>query len=117
MTGGGVYLAAVTDGAEVRQLIRFALSQRFGREALAATGGWLMPNVRFDTKRYPTDLVRSWGETSAAALKAGQFRFDGSDIMPAAVGTGTFWAGIVDLVAGTKTIPQILADIDGSWPV
>ncbi len=114
--GGGQYLAALNDRAKVRQLTRFMLSQRFGREALAATGGWLLPNIRFDTARYPDDLTRSWADIVQSSLAADQFRFDASDLMPPEVGTGSFWAGIVDLVEGLKAIPQVLGDIDASWP-
>ncbi len=115
--GGSFYLAAVTDSNEVGQLVRFLAGSRFGREALAASGtGWVLPNARFDTRRYTDDLTRSHAETVRAAVVAGQFRFDASDLMPPEVGAGTFWFGIVDLVSGAKTIPQVLADIDASWP-
>jgi alpha-glucoside transport system substrate-binding protein len=35
--------------------------------------------------------------------------------MPGAVGTGTFWSGIVDYVSGQELNP-ILEAIDDSWP-
>jgi alpha-glucoside transport system substrate-binding protein len=114
--GGGVYLAALNERAEVRQLARFMLSQRFGRTALADLGGWLLPNVRFDPNRYGDDLTRSFAEIVQDSINAGQYRFDASDLMPPVVGAGTFWAGIRDLVDGVRTIPQILANIDASWP-
>ncbi len=31
------------------------------------------------------------------------FRFDGSDLMPASVGAGTFWKGMVDWINGKDT--------------
>ena len=31
------------------------------------------------------------------------FRFDGSDLMPAAVGAGTFWKGMTDWINGKDT--------------
>lgn len=114
--GAAVYVAATNEIAEVRQLVRFMLSQRFGRAALAATGGWLLPNVRFDEARYPDGLARSWAELVEGALSADLFRFDASDLMPPPVGSGAFWAGIVDLVAGAEAIPQILVNIDAAWP-
>lgn len=116
--GGGVYVAAVTDSNDVRQLARFLASQRFGRAALASAGtGWIMPNDRFDTTRYTSDLTRSFAETVRAAIAADQFRFDASDLMPPEVGAGTFWFGMVDIISGAKTIPQVLGDIDASWPI
>ena len=114
--GGGVYVAAVNERHEVRQLVRFLLSQRFGRAALAELGGWILPNVRFDLSRYGDDLTRSFAEIVQNSIEAGQYRFDASDLMPPVVGAGEFWFGIRDLVDGVRTIPQILADIDAAWP-
>ncbi|MCP3987930.1 MAG: carbohydrate ABC transporter substrate-binding protein [Actinomycetia bacterium] len=115
--GAGNYVAAVNDSKEVKRLIRFMASQRFGREALASSStGWILPNVGFKTRWYTDELTRSHAETVQAALVTDQFRFDGSDLMPPEVGAGTFWSGIVDLVSGAKTIPNVLTDIDTSWP-
>jgi alpha-glucoside transport system substrate-binding protein len=115
--GGATWVAALNERKEVRQLVRFMLSQRFGREAIAELGVWILPNVRFDTSRYTNELTRSFGEDVQAALRANQFRFDASDLMPFPVCCGSFWQGIVDLVSGAKTIPDVLADIDASWPM
>jgi alpha-glucoside transport system substrate-binding protein len=114
--GGGVYVAALNERPEVRQLVRFMASRQFGREALADVGGWLLPNVRFDLNRYGDDLTRSFAEVVQAAIMAGQYRFDASDLMPPVVGSGEFWFGMRDLVDGVRTIPQVLADIDAAWP-
>jgi alpha-glucoside transport system substrate-binding protein len=43
------------------------------------------------------------------------FRFDASDLMPGAVGSGTFWTGIVDWINGTSTT-EVLDAIEASWP-
>ena len=114
--GGGAYLAALNERAEVRQLVRYMLSQQFGRTALVDLGGWLLPNVRFDLHRYGDDLTRSFAEIVQAGITAGQYRFDGSDLMPPVIGAGEFWFGIRDLLDGVRTIPQVLADIDAAWP-
>ncbi|HAG82734.1 MAG TPA: ABC transporter substrate-binding protein, partial [Cyanobacteria bacterium UBA12227] len=42
-------------------------------------------------------------------------RFDGSDMMPGAEATGTFWTGIVDYIGG-KDVDTVLKDIEESWP-
>ena len=47
-------------------------------------------------------------------LDATTFRFDGSDLMPAAVGAGSFWTGMVDFVGG-KSADQVAAEIQASW--
>jgi alpha-glucoside transport system substrate-binding protein len=43
------------------------------------------------------------------------FRFDASDAMPAAVGSGTFWSGMVDWFGG-KSAADVAKGIDASWP-
>jgi alpha-glucoside transport system substrate-binding protein len=43
------------------------------------------------------------------------FRFDGSDLMPGAVGADSFWKGIVEWVGGQDT-QQVLNTIESSWP-
>ena len=43
------------------------------------------------------------------------FRFDGSDLMPGAVGSGTFWKGIVSWINGTPT-DEVLTSIEAGWP-
>lgn len=117
--GGANYVAATNDGAAVSKVMRFVLGSRFGREAIApdaAATGWLLPNTRFDTRRYTDPQVQAWADQLHTAIEAGMFRADASDLMPPDVGAGTFWFGIVDLVSGAATIPEVLTTIDASWP-
>ena len=65
-----------------------------------------------NTKVYSSDVLRKFGDI---LLGATTFRFDGSDLMPSAVGTGTFWTGMVDFVNG-KSTADVTAAIDASWP-
>ena len=43
------------------------------------------------------------------------FRFDGSDLMPGAVGADSFWKGIVAWVSGDDT-ETVVDEIEASWP-
>ena len=43
-------------------------------------------------------------------------RFDGSDLMPADVGAGTFWSSGTSLVNGDVDVATAAADIQASWP-
>ena len=42
------------------------------------------------------------------------FRFDGSDLMPGAIGAGSFWTGMVDFTVG-KSALDVAADIQTGW--
>jgi len=48
-------------------------------------------------------------------MNADTFRFDGSDLMPGAVGAGSFWTGVTNWVGGAS-LDEVLATIDASWP-
>ena len=51
------------------------------------------------------------------ALEAGTGRFDASDLMPAAVGGGSFWTGMLEYVqSGPDSLDGVLDDIEASWP-
>jgi alpha-glucoside transport system substrate-binding protein len=60
------------------------------------------------------------GEASAVlttALSEGTGRFDASDLMPSAVGAGSFWTGMVEyLQGGPDSLQGVLDDIEASWP-
>lgn len=117
ITGGTDYVAAVTNSWQVRRLVRFMASPRFGASAIADSGtGWLLPNVRFRLDRYGDEMTRSLAESLRAALTADLFRFDASDQMPPEVGFDSFFEGVRDLLDGVRTIPQVLADNDAAWP-
>jgi alpha-glucoside transport system substrate-binding protein len=43
-------------------------------------------------------------------------RFDGSDLMPAKVGAGTFWTEPVKWISGQQDLDTTLNNIDNSFP-
>jgi len=75
-------------------------------------GGAMFPGKDADPSWYanPTDAkIAGW------VANASTFRFDGSDLMPAAVGAGTFWKGMTNLVTGSD-IDSVIKEIDAGWP-
>ena len=50
-----------------------------------------------------------------AQLGADVIRFDGSDLMTSEVGTGSFWAGMIDYVSG-RSAETVLGEIESTWP-
>ncbi|GMQ98846.1 MAG: ABC transporter substrate-binding protein [Acidimicrobiia bacterium] len=72
-------------------------------------------NAGTDVSCYTTDTVKLQASAVAAALAGDGFVFDGSDLMPPAVGQGSFWTGMVDWTRGTPTA-EILTTIQDSWP-
>jgi alpha-glucoside transport system substrate-binding protein len=52
-----------------------------------------------------------------AAASAGVWRYDASDLMPAEIGSGAFWTGMVDYIdSGPPSVDRVLADIEAAWP-
>jgi alpha-glucoside transport system substrate-binding protein len=76
-----------------------------------AEGGFLTPFKSVDLNKYKTKALKKQGEI---LLGATTFRFDGSDLMPGAVGAGSFWKGMVDY-SGGKSAKAVADDIQKSW--
>jgi alpha-glucoside transport system substrate-binding protein len=112
MLGGGD-LAALFNGNDddAKKVMQFLASDQFGAE-WAKAGGWLSPHRSFDANNYPDEITR---QVAKFASEADVFRFDGSDLMPKAVGSGTFWTEMVKWENGQSS--QETADnIEASWP-
>jgi alpha-glucoside transport system substrate-binding protein len=71
-------------------------------------------NANTPNECYSTDTIKRLAGAVATALTNDAFAFDGSDIMPAAVGTGSFWTGMIDWTRGGD-YADIAATIDASF--
>jgi alpha-glucoside transport system substrate-binding protein len=111
---GGGDLAALFNGEDddSKEVLDWLTSDEFGAE-WAQTGGWLSPHATFDASNYPNETTKRIAEIASGA---DVFRFDASDLMPAEVGAGTFWTGMVDWTTGRKSTEEVTADIESSWP-
>jgi alpha-glucoside transport system substrate-binding protein len=110
LVAGDIY-GIFADRPEMRDFVAF-LSTGESVRAIVEMGGWLSPHNDASLDWYPTDAERGYAEILA---NADTVRFDGSDLMPAEIGSGAFWQGIVDYVNG-KDLDTILSDIDLAWP-
>lgn len=99
------------DTPEAQALMEY-LTTPEGHEIWVALGGFISPHRDVGLEVYPDEVSRQQAEILANAEIV---RFDGSDMMPGVVGTGTFWSGIVDYVGGEE-VDRVLADIESSWP-
>lgn len=107
----GDAFAAFNDTPEVKQLIEY-LATAQPHEIWAGLGGYISPHSQVAAEVYVDDLTRQQAQILA---EADTIRFDGSDMMPGAVGTGSFWTGVTDYVGGTA-LDTVLEDIQASWP-
>ena len=108
---GGGTLMAVTDPSDATMAFMEFLQTPFAHEIMMAQGGFLTPHSGVNLDAYETDTLRGQGEI---LLGATTFRFDGSDLMPGAIGAGTFWTGMVDYAGGADAA-DVAAAIQESW--
>jgi alpha-glucoside transport system substrate-binding protein len=89
VVGGGDVAVALTDSEEAQQLLEF-LATPEAAEVWAERGGFTSPNQNLDTSVYPDDIT---ARSAQAVAEAETFRFDLSDLQPAAFG-GTVGRGL-----------------------
>lgn len=111
LLGAGDLAAAFVNDSDVVEVMEFLSSPEFGAE-WAAEGGWMSPSAEFDTSAYANEIDQQIAEL---ASQADAFRFDGSDLMPAAVGAGTFWDEMVAFVGGDKDASEAATAIEESF--
>ncbi len=109
--GAGTLAFITKDGEGARAFIAF-LQTTIAHEVWMAQSGFLTPLKSANVDLYGSPSLKKQGEI---LLNATTFRFDGSDLMPGAVGAGSFWTGMVDYVGG-KTAQEAADAIEASWP-
>lgn len=107
----GDIFAMLNDTPEARQLMAY-LATPTPHEIWAEQGGFLSANKQVDLNVYPDALSRKQAELLTTAEVV---QFDASDSMPGSVGTGTFWSGMMDFVAGA-TAEEVTDKIEFYWP-
>ncbi len=110
---GGGDIAGLFNGNDddAKKVMEFLTSDKFGAE-WAQAGGWLSPHKTFDASNYPNQTTKDLAEM---ATNASQIVYDGSDVMPKEVGSGTFWTGMVEWIQG-KSSEDTAKAIESSWP-
>ncbi len=111
MLGAGDIYGIFNDRPEVRAVARY-LTTGLSTKAWVEAGGFISPHSDASIDWYLNPTDRKFAELLNAA---DTFRFDGSDLMPGAVGADSFWTGMVDYVNGAS-IDEVLPQIDASWP-
>ena len=111
MLGGGDINAATNDKPETFDTIRFMSSLEF-QNTSAKDAAKFSPRKDYDTSLFSDPLNKFFAD---AGKNADVFRFDGSDLMPGAVGAGSFWKEATSWITGESTT-DMLNNIEKSWP-
>ena len=112
VTGGGEIVAAFSNDEDTIKVQEYLSSPEWANSRVSL-GGVISANKGLDPNNASSAIL-----TQAIELLQDPnttFRFDASDLMPGAVGSGTFWTGMVDWINGTPT-QQVLESIEAGWP-
>ena len=108
--GAGTMFGITKDSKAARAFIDY-LKTNTAHEIWMGRSGFLTPLKTVDTAAYANDTLRKQGDI---LLNATTFRFDGSDLMPGAIGAGAFWTGMVDYVSGDSA-QEVADNIEKAW--
>ncbi|MCI1208382.1 MAG: ABC transporter substrate-binding protein [Treponema sp.] len=109
--GGGDQFVMFTDKPGAADFLQF-LTTWEACAPWARVGGALFPHKTQNFNDYGNAIER---DIAKILVNAKVFRFDGSDMMPSEVGSGTFWTGMVNYVGG-ESADDVLNTIEASWP-
>jgi alpha-glucoside transport system substrate-binding protein len=108
--GAGTLFVVTQDSLVAQAFMKF-LETPIAHEIWMAQSGFLTPMKGVNPDAYADLTLKKMG---GILLGADTFRFDGSDLMPGAIGAGVFWTGMVDYTAG-KDAATVATDIQKTW--
>ncbi len=108
---GGEFVASFSDSPAVQKVLEYMSSPEFAN-ARVKLGGVISANKNADpslaSSAFLTDAMKTLQDSNTT------IRFDASDLMPAVVGSGSFWKGMVSWIDGKPT-DQVLSDIQAGY--
>jgi alpha-glucoside transport system substrate-binding protein len=111
MLGAGDIYAAGTDKPETYDVLKYTGSSDYQLYMINARNE-LSPRKDIDTSQIEDEFTRA---ISDLQLGADVFRFDASDLMPGAVGSGSLWTEVTAWVIGGDT-QTFVDNVENSWP-
>jgi len=115
LLGAGEFVTAFSDRPEVAAFQAFLASPEWANEKAKVTGqGWFSANSGLDPSllQNPIDKLAFDLLTDDSYT----FRFDGSDLMPGAVGADSFWKQMTAWIGEDQSDEKTLDNIEASWP-
>ncbi|WP_230008129.1 ABC transporter substrate-binding protein [Microbacterium sp. Bi128] len=109
--GGGEFVASFSDDANVQKVVEFMSTPEFA-DARVKLGGVISANKGADPSLASSEFLTEAMKTLQDPKTT--LRFDASDLMPATVGAGSFWKGMVSWIDGTPT-DTVLSDIQAGY--
>ncbi len=107
VTGGGDLFGMFNDTPQAQSLVQWLLTTQ-AQEIWVKRGGFISANKGVTAEVYPDDASKKSAEI---LLNAKVFRFDGSDLMPAAM-TDAFNKAIVEFAGSQGKLDSVLSNLD-----
>jgi alpha-glucoside transport system substrate-binding protein len=108
---GAGTLFAITNPSDATTAFLEFLKLPIAHELWMAQGGFLTAHAGVNLDNYSEDSLRAQGKILQDATT---FRFDASDLMPAEIGAGAFWTGMVDFATGASAA-DVAKGIQDRW--
>lgn len=112
VTGGGEIVGAFNDESDTQAVLEYLSSPEWANNRVSL-GGVISANTGLDPANASSGILTQAIEILQDPNTT--FRFDASDLMPSAVGAGTFWKGMVSWISGTP-VDEVTAQIEAGWP-
>jgi alpha-glucoside transport system substrate-binding protein len=114
MLSGGTYVVAFNDNPATLKALEYLSGSAYANARIKTNkGGFISPNNKQDTSLY-ADVVDT--DLAEQLTSSKTVRFDGSDNMPSAVGSGSFWKEGTNWVLGSSDLKTFLGNVEASWP-
>lgn len=113
LLGGGEFNVAFADRPEVKAFQTYLSTDTWANIKASVSQGWVSANKGLDVNKLSSPI-----DKLAASLlldPKATFRFDGSDQMPAAIGSNAFWKQATSWITGQDTKTTV-DNIEKAWP-
>jgi ABC-type glycerol-3-phosphate transport system substrate-binding protein len=108
VVGAGDVVVMFKDSPAAQAFIEF-LATPEAAEIWAGRGGFSSPNQNVSADVYPDDITR---ELATALAEAETFRFDASDLMPAAFGSDALFKGLQDFLGNPDNAQAVQQQLE-----
>ena len=111
MMGGGDLIGAGTDKPETFDVLAYTASGDYQTAIIKGGETSLSTRKDFDNSVFSDPVIKGFADL---LKNSDVFRFDGADMMPAAIGSGAFWKEATAWIAGGST-DDMLNNIEAAW--
>ena len=111
---GSEYWTSFDSRPEITAFLSYLASPDYANARALAGEGFVNANLNLDLENVSSPISQLAGEQFQDSTAV--IRFDGADLMPAEVGSGSFWSEATEWIASNKDTQAVLDAIQATWP-